>query len=134
MLSISHVSIPFDLHSPMGQGIIQFYRKPRNREVTSLAQDAQPESGRVRTATKVGLAPQSPHTPSARHVPSGMTSGRAMFLHRDPWHKQQWLLLKICNDSGKWTLRFPIPYICWVLRSLSSKVNYPSTECMTHQV
>lgn len=119
----------------MGQGIIQFYRKPRNREVTALAQYAQPESGRVRTGTKVGLAPGPTHLLLAMsHVPSGMTSGRAMFLHRDPCHEQQWLLLKIRNDSGKWTLVFPIPYTCWVLRSLSSKVNYPSTECITHLV
>lgn len=54
--------------------------------MTPFAQDARLGSGRATTGTKVSLAPQ-PHIPSACHVPSGTTSGRAAFLGRDPGHQ-----------------------------------------------
>lgn len=42
--------------------LFQFHGKPRNEEITSLAHNAWPGSGRAGMGTTVGLAPQSPHT------------------------------------------------------------------------
>lgn len=88
VLSMLPMSMPFDLHCPVGRVLFQFHRK-MSHKIKSLVQDAQLGSSRARRGATAGLAPQSTST-SVCQVSSWITRGKATCPDKDQSvpHKQ----------------------------------------------
>lgn len=112
VISILDVSILFDLHSPIKQGIIPISQKTEGFH-RRLGSD------RATTGIKVSLAPQ-PHAPSACHVPRGTTSEGHILGQRSSY-------CSLTLESGHLDF-LPLTFV----ESLFSKVNYPSADCITY--